>query len=229
MRTLPIILYLVLYALVLASMHLESGFDLAEPLIVLLVFGLGLSLLAIWATRHVIPRNITVKRPGQESAALAGYLIILVSFITWGVRVVRGISAEPLAQAVLVTAAKLLVFVIVPFALWRPIWRYQLGDFVDLRAGLSRHWKALVVLSIALLALQAFLGRARADLAVLQPSTTEMFVAVGVTFPWLFMEAGIVEEYFFRGLVQARVAALLRSEVAGLVVMALIFGLPHSP
>ena len=63
----------------------------------------------------------------------------------------------------------------------------------------------------------------------MQPSTFEMLLAVGVTLPWLFMEAGIVEEYFFRVLVQARVAALLRSEVAGLVVMALIFGLAHAP
>lgn len=229
MRNRPIILYLLIYAVFLAAMHFESGFDLVEPIVILVVFGLGLSLLALWATRGAVPRNITVKHPGQESAALAGYLVLLVGFITWGLPAVRGISAEPVPQAVLVTAAKLLVVVIVPFALWRLAWRYQLGDFVDLRAGISKHWKAFVVLSIALLAVQALFGRARADLAALQVDAPEMLLASGLTFAWLFLEVGIVEEFFFRCLVQARVAAFMRSEIGGLVVMALIFGLAHAP
>ncbi len=38
-----------------------------------------------------------------------------------------------------------------------------------------------------------------------------------------------MEEFFFRGLVQARLAALFRSELWALVAMALIFGLAHAP
>ena len=46
---------------------------------------------------------------------------------------------------------------------------------------------------------------------------------------WLFFEVGLVEEFFFRALLQSRLAALLRSEVTGIVLMALFFGLAHAP
>lgn len=229
MQRLPIILYLLVYALFLAAMRIGDGFGVAEPLFILFVFGLGLSLVALWATRRAMPRNITVKNPRQESATLAGYLVIVVGFITWGLPGVRLISNQPVLQAALVTIAKLLVFVVVPFALWRVAWRYQVRQFVDLRAGVSGHWRALIVLSLTLLALQAIFGRGRADLAALRPSGLELVVGAVLTSAWLFIEVGIVEEFFFRGLVQARVTALVGSEQVGLVVMALVFGLAHAP
>lgn len=229
MKSRPIIVYLLIYALFLAAMHLGGGFGLAEPLLVMLVFGLGLSLLALWATRHAKPRNITVKHPRQESATLAGYLVIVVCFITWGLPAVRLISTQPVLQAAFVATAKLLVFVVAPLALWRVAWRYRVRDFVDLRAAIGGQWRTLIVLSLALLALQAFLGRARTDLAMLHPSASELLVAIGLTSVWLFIEVGVVEEFFFRGLVQARAAALMGSEMTGLVTMALVFGLAHAP
>lgn len=63
MKSRPIILYLLVYVLFLAAMHFGHGFGVAEPLLVLLVFGLGLSLLALWSTRHAKLRNSTVKHP----------------------------------------------------------------------------------------------------------------------------------------------------------------------
>lgn len=153
----------------------------------------------------------------------------IVGFITRGLPGVRLISTDPVLQAALVTAAKLLVVVVAPFALWRAAWRYQVRDFVDLRAGLSGQWRALIVLSFALLALQALIGRARTDLGALHPTALELPVAVGLTSVGLFIEVGVVEEFFFRGLVQARASALMGSEMAGLVIMALVFGLAHAP
>jgi membrane protease YdiL (CAAX protease family) len=38
-----------------------------------------------------------------------------------------------------------------------------------------------------------------------------------------------VEEFFFRGLVQSQFAAAFKSEVSGVVLMSLIFGLAHAP
>lgn len=158
MKSRPIILYLLIYALFLTAMHVQGGFGLAEPLLVVLLFGVGLSLLAVWTTRHMKPRDITVKHPRQESAILAGYLVIFVVFITWGLPSVPIISTHPVPQVALVTTAKLLVAVVAPFALWRAAWRYRVTDFVDLRAAMSGHWRAFIVLSIALVALQAFVG-----------------------------------------------------------------------
>ena len=50
-----------------------------------------------------------------------------------------------------------------------------------------------------------------------------------LVFLWLVLEAGVVEEFFFRVLLQSRLSAALRSELGGIVLMSLIFGLVHAP
>ena len=228
-RSLPLALYLAAYAVTLFVMHTQLGFGVAEPLFVLLLFGVALSLLAWWATRAARPRDIAVAHPQQEATVLAVYVVVVVAFLTWGLPGARALSAQPVAQSLLGTAAKLLVFVLVPLMLWRGLWRYRLTQFVDFPAGLRGHWRAALVMSLALLVLQVVVGRAPKDLAALHPHATELLVSVLVTGPWLFVEVGIVEEFFFRGLLQARLAAVTRSEPSGLVLMAVIFGLAHAP
>ena len=48
-------------------------------------------------------------------------------------------------------------------------------------------------------------------------------------FAWLVIEVGLVEEFFFRALVQERAASFFRSQAAGVVLMAVVFGLAHAP
>jgi membrane protease YdiL (CAAX protease family) len=48
-------------------------------------------------------------------------------------------------------------------------------------------------------------------------------------FAWLALEAGLVEEFCFRGLLQSRLVAWFKSEVSGVALMTLIFGLAHAP
>jgi CAAX protease family protein len=60
-------------------------------------------------------------------------------------------------------------------------------------------------------------------------TTFQLFVGLPLCFFWLFVEAGLVEEFFFRGLVQSHIAAAFKSEVSGIVLMSLIFGLAHAP
>src|SRR4030095_4695606 len=48
-------------------------------------------------------------------------------------------------------------------------------------------------------------------------------------FAWLFIEVGLVEEFFFRALVQSRLAAWFKSEIRGVVVMSLVLWLHHAP
>jgi membrane protease YdiL (CAAX protease family) len=50
-----------------------------------------------------------------------------------------------------------------------------------------------------------------------------------ISFLWLLIEVGLVEEFFFRAFIQSRLAAFFRSEVTGIVLSCLIFGLAHAP
>jgi uncharacterized protein len=56
-----------------------------------------------------------------------------------------------------------------------------------------------------------------------------LIVGLPLCFIWLFVEAGLVEEFFFRALVQSQLATAFKSEVSGVVLMSLIFGLAHAP
>jgi membrane protease YdiL (CAAX protease family) len=54
-------------------------------------------------------------------------------------------------------------------------------------------------------------------------------VGLPLCFIWLVIEVGLVEEFFFRALVQSRLAAWFKSEVSGVVLMSLVFGSAHAP
>jgi membrane protease YdiL (CAAX protease family) len=54
-------------------------------------------------------------------------------------------------------------------------------------------------------------------------------VGLPLCFLWLFFEAGLIEEFFYRSILQSRLSVLLRSPTGGIVVSALIFGLSHAP
>jgi membrane protease YdiL (CAAX protease family) len=56
-----------------------------------------------------------------------------------------------------------------------------------------------------------------------------LLIGLPLCFIWLFVEAGLVEEFFFRALIQSHLAAAFKSEVSGTVLMSLIFGLAHAP
>ncbi|HEU0273480.1 MAG TPA: CPBP family intramembrane glutamic endopeptidase, partial [Candidatus Udaeobacter sp.] len=54
-------------------------------------------------------------------------------------------------------------------------------------------------------------------------------VGLPLCFLWLLVEAGLVEEFFFRALIQSQLASTLKSEASGVALMSLIFGLAHAP
>jgi membrane protease YdiL (CAAX protease family) len=56
-----------------------------------------------------------------------------------------------------------------------------------------------------------------------------MFIALSLCFLWNFIEVGLVEEFFFRAVLQSRIAILLKSKGAGILISGLIFGLAHAP
>jgi membrane protease YdiL (CAAX protease family) len=57
----------------------------------------------------------------------------------------------------------------------------------------------------------------------------QLVAGLSLSLVWLIAEAGFVEEFFFRAILQSRLSVLLRSSTAGIVVSALIFGLCHAP
>ncbi len=75
----------------------------------------------------------------------------------------------------------------------------------------------------------AFLGRGLHDIREAHVPVWVLAVAAPFSFVWLTIEVGVVEEFFFRVLLQERLATVLRSPWGGLIVAAVLFGLVHAP
>lgn len=220
--------YLALYAATLLAMNRAGNFDIAEPLLVVVIVGIGFSLVAWLLTAAVKPLAYTIRQPQKELTVIAIYLVPVVAFLTWGLGAVhRYIPADP-EDAFALLVAKLLVLVVVPAAIMRSLFGYSFRQLapVSLR---PRHLTIMVAMSALLLCFQAALGSGLRDILNAHLPAAKLLVGVPLVFVWLALEAGFVEEFFFRVLLQTRLTAVLRSELGGIVLMALLFGLAHAP
>lgn len=229
MRAWPLAAYAVLYTLALLALTLREGMSPVEPLFVLLTFGLGMSGLAWWATRGLEPRMAPVRSPASELKAAAGYLVVLAVFIAWGLPALRSFFPVGWGAEVGVLAGTTAVFVLLPYLVWRRAFGYRRSELFDLRAGLTGHWRPTLVMAGAVIGFQALFGRTHREWASVHPSPATLTLAAVGSFLWLVLDVGLVEELPFRGLAQTRLAAAARSELAGVVGMAVAFGLAHAP
>jgi membrane protease YdiL (CAAX protease family) len=222
-------IYAILYGLSLAHLARQPGFGFEEPLAILVIFGGLMSALAWLCTRGIAPRPHPVRDPARESLALLGFLAVFaLGFLGWGLSALKAAVATQPAQDLLVVLAKLVVMVGVPLLLFRAL-GYRWQELLGLPRLAGREWLAFGVMAVALLALQALVGRGVQAVAALPEPAWLVALFVPVTVVLMCVEAGLTEEFLFRVLVQARLAAWMKSEVAGIVAMSLLFGLAHAP
>jgi membrane protease YdiL (CAAX protease family) len=224
-----LVAYAVIYALSLAHLAQQPGFGIGEPLAILVIFGAFMSALAWLTTRGIVPRPHPVRAPARESLVLLAYLAVFaLGFLGWGLSAVKAaVPGEP-AQTIAVVVAKLLAMVGAPLLVFGAL-GYDWRELLALPRLAGREWVAFGVMAVALLALQALVGRGVQAVAALPEPAWLVAAFVPVTVALMCIEAGLTEEFLFRVLVQTRFAAWMKSEVAGIVAMALLFGLAHAP
>jgi uncharacterized protein len=218
--------YLLVYGVLLAVLHQQYGFQLAEPLALLLLVGIAFSALAWLATRGLTPLPFRVQQPSREAVLLLGYLLAVVAFLTWGLHAIHRIAPPWDSPAIL--AAKLFVFVLLPAVLLAETVKYRIPELFTMSAS-APHMKAALWMTLAMIVVQAIFGRGISDLHKSGLSAAWIMAGAPLVLIWLLVEVGLVEEFFFRTLLQSRLAALLRSEVAAIVLMSVLFGLAHAP
>jgi uncharacterized protein len=221
--------YAAIYAITLFALHRFEHFPVTEPLLVLVVVGIGFSGLAWWFTRRVNPLPFTIRWPQRETALLACYLIGAAAFIAWGFNAIEaGVASERLKSVVLL-AAKLAVFVFLPVVLFHQFWGYSLREFLVVSPELRRHWKPALWMSLVMILFQLAFGRGLSEIRHSGVPPWALIVGIPACFLWLLVEVGLVEEFFFRALLQSRLSAWLHSEAGGIVLASLLFGLAHAP
>jgi uncharacterized protein len=205
---------------------------------VLVVFGGVFPLLAWAATLRAVPLSLFVKPSKTALIALTGYIILLSLYLVGGPQWIDQHLPHSWVDSArirffIVLAKKLVVFVAIPFAIFRFGFGYRLRDFGIQRQGLralcGSHFPVVLVVGGAFLCFQYFFSGGGAAFRREHFTAFQLFVGLPVCFVWLLFEVGLVEEFFFRGLVQSQFAAAFKSEVSGVASMSLIFGLAHAP
>jgi len=201
------------------------------------VLGVAFSALAWLVTIGIKPIEIEIAQPKLEGLVAIVLVVAVGAYLvygrTWVDAQFAGQGMMELDHLLGITAAKLAIFVVVPFAIFKLLFGETLAGFGLSRAAFARlagrDGLAVLVLGAAICVFQFYSGYAAEPIRTGAIAGETLWVGATLTFLWLVFDAGVVEEFFFRGLLQERLAAALRSPVAGLVVMALIFGLVHAP
>lgn len=229
---------LILYACAFAVLLRNKNFDVTGTVIVLVLFGVVFPLLAWVASLRAVPLSISVRPSTSELIVLTGYIVALSLYLIGGPQWIDQhlphLWMDSMQIKFFITLAKkLVVFVVVPFAIFRFGFGYRTRDFgiqrEDLRALRRSHLAVVLVVGGALLAFQYFFSGGGAAFRQGHFTAHQLLLGMPLCFIWLLLEVGLVEEFFFRALVQSRLSAAFKSEVSGIVLMSLVFGLAHAP
>jgi membrane protease YdiL (CAAX protease family) len=227
-----------LYSAALLVLSRRPEFSLSDTLVELAIFGFAFPLLAWFTTRRARRFTVDVHPTGTEMLVLAGYILALSVYLAFGPQTIdswlpRDWVASDRIKFFVTLVKKLLVFVAFPLVIFGRGFRCSLRNFgfqtAELRELFRSHLPLVLISCIAILAFQYFLGGGAAPLREGKFSGEQLLIALPLCFIWLFIETGLVEEFFFRALLQTRLSTWFRSETTGVVLMALIFGLAHAP
>jgi CAAX protease family protein len=233
-----VLLGLAVSALSLAILWRNPSFGREDAVAGLIIFGTAFPLLAWVTTLRSRPLVLRAQPSAAEMWLLLVCLVGVTLYLIWGSALSEALVpadwlASPRVKFFVVLARKLIVFVAIPFVLFRIFFRYRWRDFglqlAGFRAMAGNHLPVALVLSAAILLFQYFLGGGAAPLRHREFNASQLAIGLPLCFAWLFIEAGLVEEFFFRGLLQTRLAAWFKSEISGVALMALLFGLAHAP
>ena len=229
---------LLLYCGAFAILLGNKDFDIASAVVVLVVFGIVLPLIAWVATRHAVPLSISIQPQASKLIVLSGYTIALSLYLIGGPQWIDQHLPASWIDSLrikfwIVALKKLVVFVAIPFAIFRFGFGYRIRDFGIQRDGLralfGSHLPVVLIVGGVFVAFQYFLSGGGAAFRHEHFTPSQLLIGLPLCFIWLLLEAGLVEDFFFRALVQSQMAAKFRSETSGIVLMSLIFGLAHAP
>jgi uncharacterized protein len=232
-------LFVAAYAAALVYLDATGALPFEESGMILAIIGIGFSALAFILTLGIKPIEITISRPAGEAITAILLVFAIAAYLVYGRTWVDGLvpdashGGSDFAHEAAQLASKLTAFVISPLIVFRIVFGQALASFGLSRAAFARlagrDGFAALVIGAAICVFQFYVGNAAAPIRNGEIAGTTLWLGGALTFIWLVIEVGLVEEFFFRGLVQTRLAAVFRSELAGLFLMALIFGLVHAP
>lgn len=211
-----------------------SGRPLEETLALLVIVGLALPGLALLVCRG-LPAPAPDRSNPMDRAILAGLTLFIAVFLALKAQILAAITggmADPRWQDSVNTLLKLVAFVALPLAVYALAGRIsprELGLTFPPAGPRGRSVLAFGAIGATLVAIQLFLGRGARPLFDGSLAHRHWILGLVLCFAWMSVEAGLVEEVFFRLILQSRLAAVTDSPAAGICLSSLLFGLAHAP
>ncbi len=229
--------YVALYLVALLVLGLLESYEIGEAIGVAVIFGMLLPAIAYWSCRS----SEAVTPPKEASVSQLAYLglclVVVAVLLAFGPDIfaqLLGVHTDTSRLKEIITLlTKLLFFVVIPLFIFSKKFGFGAGDY-----GIEFHvrkWfknkqvRALVVLIPLMTLFQLFVGQGAAPVRSGTYSFNQLLWGLPLAFLWLLLEVGLVEEFFFRSLVQSRITAYVKSETAGIVIAGVLFGLAHAP
>ena len=208
-----------------------SGRPMEEALGGLVILGVILPLLAL-ATCWRLPTPTSPQPWRSDDAATMALLVgwIIVFLVAKG-RLLEALVPEAAGAALrdtVNTVLKLVAFVAVPAI----VLRARGFDWWQGGRPTASHFRlllCLLLLAIAGLAIQYLLGSQFRRLLGPDYAGRPILLGTVLAFAWMSVEAGLVEEFFFRWYLQSRLAAWSGSQISAVFLASLVFGLAHAP
>jgi membrane protease YdiL (CAAX protease family) len=196
---------------------------------VTLIVGLGFTGLVYWIAPR--PGNIPIQHGVKSSEIIftVAYLIVTAALLIRGAPMPKSWRSHPFKKNLASLGFKLVVFVLVPLAALRLIWRASWADLGFSAGNVSAQIGAAVLLILVFGGFNLLAGGAAAPIRKGQFTLRQVAGGMSLAFLWNLVEVGLVEEFFFRAFLQGRLTTLFQSPAAGICAASLLFGLAHAP
>ncbi len=235
LRNRYVYVYLGIYIFTLVLMQMFLNYSVENSVAVFVIFGMGFTGLAYTLTRNILPET-TASKPfaRNEFWGIALLILWVILYLTVWKKYFNGMAGNSASlESAFNLVGKLLTFVLVPFLFYKFAYRFQpaeMGFTNNMRSLLKPRYIILfAVMAVLILTFQLFAGNGAKPIRQGVYDLYQLSIAIPFSFVWLFFEVGLVEEFFYRVVLQSRMKALTGSAVGGIVVSGLLFGLSHAP
>jgi membrane protease YdiL (CAAX protease family) len=229
--------YLLLFITAVVILNMVFQQKPGDILIPVSLFGILLPIASWLLFRKNIPAFSDRPAVKNETITIVVLILWITWYITYGTTFINQLVPVKILQIpwqrdLFILLKKLMVFFILPFLLYR-MFGFSLKDFgfITTRRSLFNKLTAIsfLVLAALIIVSQLLAGRGADLITKGGISIVQLITGLILCFAWNFLEAGLVEEFFFRALLQSRISVLTKSAKSGIILSGIIFGLSHAP
>lgn len=226
-------LYLIFYLVFFFLLSRNESFQMNEILAVTVIVGIIFSTIAYLLSRSAKPLFYESPSGKNEIIVIIGILLFFILFITFYVDILIPSNANELSKKWINGFSKITCCVLIPIIVYRLIYGFTPGDWgikPNVKMCFSKNSIVLfIVLSVIIVLFQVYASNGFKPVREGVYSHRQVFTGIPLHFLWLIFTVGIVEEFFFRTFLQSRLSLLLKSQIGGIVLSAMFFGLAHAP